>query len=126
LIHDTEVFRIVNEGSLPAMDETLHMVGRTSGWISGQVTATCFNVSIPNTNKVLLCQDKASYPSQGGDSGSPVFRITNFPDVNDVHLVGSHHGVTGSGIFSYLGNIYLDLGEFNTPWDPCDPGFPCP
>jgi hypothetical protein len=94
---------------------TVHKVGRTTGWSSGDVTNTCANVNVSGSNITLLCQTLAqrsgSTIAAGGDSGSPVFRrLSN----DDVELVGILWGGSSSGdlfVFSPLKNIQDELGS---------------
>jgi hypothetical protein len=93
---------------------TLHKVGRTTGWTSGNVTNTCATVNVSGSNIQLLCQtlvQRSGSPIvQGGDSGSPVFRPTSG---GNVELVGILWGGSSSGelfVFSPLKNIQDELG----------------
>jgi hypothetical protein len=56
------------------------------------VTSTCVNSNVASSTFTMLCQDLASYTAAGGDSGSPVFVLTNNPAPNDVRAVGIHWG----------------------------------
>jgi hypothetical protein len=96
-------FRIVKAAIFPVLGQTLTKVGRTTGRTQGVVTATCANVNVISTNVTMLCQHQASYSSALGDSGSPVFRVTNNPQPNDVILHGIHWG--SGGTFSSYGSI---------------------
>jgi hypothetical protein len=100
-------FRIVAEGPV-LVGQSVTKVGRTLGRTQGNVSQTCTNVNVLNTNITLLCQSQAGYASDSGDSGSPVFRITNSPAVNDVVLVGIHWG--SGATFSPIANIQ-ETGE---------------
>jgi hypothetical protein len=116
-------FRIVREANA-LVGQFVTKVGRTTGRTSGVVQLTCANFNVLGTNITQLCQSKASYLSAAGDSGSPVFRIVNFPAVNDVALVGIHWG--SGGVFSPISNIqrsifHAELGPLTT----CAPGFVC-
>jgi streptogrisin D len=93
---------------------TLHKVGRTTGWSSGNVTSTCATVNVSGSNIQLLCQTIVENPAavivQGGDSGSPVFRITRD---DNVQLAGILWGGSSSGslfVFSPLKQIQDELG----------------
>lgn len=55
------------------MGESLHKIGRTTGWTSGRVSRTCAAVNVANSDITLLCQYWVDAASRGGDSGSPVF-----------------------------------------------------
>ena len=116
-------FRIVGETNFPVVGEPLTKVGRTTGRTQGVVTATCVNVNVAGTNITQLCQDRASYASAGGDSGSPVFRITNAPAVNDVRLYGIHWG--SGGVFSAIGPFNIQRVAEMGPLTTCAAGFAC-
>lgn len=116
-------FRIVGETPYPVVGELLTKVGRTTGRTQGNVTATCQNFNVSGTNITLLCQDRASYASAPGDSGSPIVRITNSPAANDVSLYGIHWG--SGGVFSAIGSFNIqratEMGSLTT----CAAGFAC-
>ena len=83
------------------------------------------------TNIQQLCQDVVKANVAGGDSGSPVFRITNSPRANDVRLYGLLWGggtISGYGtvfVFSALGTRNMqrsaEMGTLTT----CAAGFSC-
>jgi hypothetical protein len=94
----------------------IHKVGRTTGWSSGSVTSTCATVNVSSSNIQLLCQTLVQRRGRaivgGGDSGSPVFRITSG---DNVELVGILWGGSSSGdlfVFSPLKNVQDELGSF--------------
>ncbi|HEY9246532.1 MAG TPA: hypothetical protein VIO11_06780, partial [Candidatus Methanoperedens sp.] len=98
-------FSITGEGPSVA-GQTVNKVGRTTGWSQGTVTGTCQNVRVSGTNIVQLCQDAVSAKVGSGDSGSPVFSITNAQ--NDVELRGILWGGNSAGtsfIYSPIANI---------------------
>jgi hypothetical protein len=108
-------FSITREG--PAMvGQTANKVGRTTGWTQGSVTRTCVNTGVSGSNIVLLCQDFVENTRQivgGGDSGSPVFRITS----TGVTLLGNLWGGNSSGtmfVYSPIANIERELGPLTT------------
>ena len=111
-------FRIVSEGSSLA-GQTLNKVGRTTGWTQGQVTGTCVNTGVSGTKIVQLCQDFVNAGVGSGDSGSPVFIITNG---NDVELRGILWGSSGETLFVYspIANIERsdELGSIITTVPP--------
>jgi len=116
-------FRIVREAD-PLVGQLVTKVGRTTGRTQGFVQQTCANFNVSGTTITQLCQSRASYLSNPGDSGSPVFRIVNIPAVNDVALGGIHWG--SGGVFSTISNIqrnifHVELGPLTT----CAPGFVC-
>ncbi|HSJ62642.1 MAG TPA: hypothetical protein VK922_01930 [Gemmatimonadaceae bacterium] len=88
----------------------VNKVGRTTGWSSGQVTNSCVHTSVQGSQVVQLCQTFVSARVGGGDSGSPVFRITSGDNVT---LVGILWGGSSSGnsfVFSPLKQIQDELG----------------
>ena len=125
-VHHNAPFRIVAERTTPRVRESIDKVGRTTGWTRGQVVDTCTNVMLA-ANRMLLCQVRANVEGGGGDSGSPVFSVTNSPAVRDVELLGMLWAVNSNGTviwFSTIGRIYYDLG-INDSWDSCASGFDC-
>ncbi len=105
-------YQIVGTVSSPMFGQVLNKVGRTTGWSQGMVIGTCsdFNVSQGghDTGITMLCQDEVAANVGAGDSGSPVFRITNSPLINDVSLYGILWGGNGTGtefVFSNMGNM---------------------
>jgi PKD repeat protein len=109
---------------------TIHKVGRTTGWSSGNVTSTCATVNVSGSNIQLRCQTlvqrSGSVIVQGGDSGSPVFRITSG---DNVQLVGILWGGSTSGdlfVFSPLKNIQDELGPVTATSGGDDPPPPPP
>jgi hypothetical protein len=94
---------------------TLHKVGRTTGWSSGNVTNTCATVNVSGSDIQLLCQTLVQRRGRqivgGGDSGSPVFQVISGDDVS---LVGILWGGSMNGdlfVFSPLKNIQDELGS---------------
>jgi hypothetical protein len=115
-------FRVVGEApSNATVGETLNKVGRTTGWSQGPVTRSCVHTGVFGSNILLLCQDFVRASVAGGDSGSPVFRIT---DTNDVQLYGILWGGGGSDfVYSPMANIQR-VGELG-PLTTCASGFTC-
>ncbi|MCI2430886.1 S1 family peptidase [Candidatus Acetothermia bacterium] len=120
-------YRVVSEATSNALvGETLNKVGRTTGWSQGNVTNSCVNVAVSGTNIVQLCQDFVGASVGSGDSGSPVFRITNSPSANDVQLYGILWGGNSAGtsfVYSPMANVQRsdELGALTT----CASGFSC-
>jgi hypothetical protein len=106
-----DIFNITSEGSAVA-GQAVTKVGRTTGRTAGTVTQTCVNTNVSGTTITQLCQTFANYGNAGGDSGSPVFRITSLPSVI---LVGINWGGNGTtSVFSPITNIQQELGALNT------------
>jgi hypothetical protein len=131
--------------------QIVHKMGRNTGWTSGQVAVTCIDVvGFTKPFWKLECQMAATYYSDGGDSGAPVFSIvTTSQEHKPVFLYGIHFGrnIHGNDLayFSPMGGIRHDLGdieardpnfEFDPPPggggpgpdpdpEPCEPPGPC-
>jgi len=106
-----DIFNITGEAD-PLTGQAVTKVGRTTGRTAGTVQQTCVNVNVSGTNITQLCQSIATYANAGGDSGSPVFRITTLPSVV---LVGINWGGNGTiSVFSPITNIQQELGALNT------------
>jgi hypothetical protein len=107
--------RITGELSFPKVGDELDKIGRTTGWTYGSVKKTCVDVNKPGLVR-MRCQDfRWKTHSNGGDSGSPVFRWHG----NTVTLAGIHWGrITQGGteyrIMSAMWNVRADLGPMNT------------
>ncbi len=100
---------------------TIHKVGRTTGWTSGNVTSTCATVNVSGSNIQLRCQTLVQRSESvivgGGDSGSPVFTRSSGDNVT---LVGILWGGSSSGdlfVFSPLKNIQDELGGLTATSD---------
>jgi hypothetical protein len=123
-------YRIVAESSA-VVGQTVNKVGRTTGWGQGAVTSTCVNVGVLGSSIVQLCQDQVTNNSavivDSGDSGSPVFRITNSPNADDVQLYGILWGGSTSGnlfVYSPIANVQLSSTELGA-LTVCASGFSC-
>ncbi|HEY7495646.1 MAG TPA: hypothetical protein VIH59_31650 [Candidatus Tectomicrobia bacterium] len=126
--HTAPTLRIVGETPFALAGEKVHKVGRTTGRTQGVVSATCVNTNVLGTDITLLCQDFVHAGVAPGDSGSPVFRITNTPAAGDVRLYGVLWGGNSSGtqfVYSAIGSFNMqrptELGLLTT----CAPGFSC-
>jgi hypothetical protein len=123
--HTSPPFRVVGETSSPLAGETLNKVGRTTGRTQGVVSNTCVNTNVFGSNITLLCQHFVNAGVSGGDSGSPVFRITNSPAAGDVRLYGVLWGGNSSGtlfVFSGLGVAGVQRSTELGPLTTCAPG----
>jgi hypothetical protein len=106
-------FSITAEGSAN-VGQTVHKVGRTTGWTRGSVAGTCVDVNVFGSNITQLCQTLVSAGVGGGDSGSPVFRRQGTG--SNVTLVGILWGGSGTTlyVFSPISNIETELGALTT------------
>jgi len=109
-------FNITGEQLYPVAGDFVDKVGYRTGWTRGRLNNTCVDVQATDGGW-RFCTDKASYFSDHGDSGSPVF--TDLGDGNSITLVGINWGSDGSQAdFSPLGGIRQDFGfikTFNPP-----------
>ena len=108
---------------------SVRAVGRTSGMSSGTIVSTCVSVGVADhPNVVQNCQYIGTYSSQPGDSGGPVFRVTNSPSTHDVMFVGLNWGRLESEDEAYgvVSPWPLALVDFY-PYDirVCAAGFSC-
>ncbi len=103
------------DGSSAMQGASIAKVGRTTGYSSGVVTAHCVDVPqfeavngvAVDTNRDMRCQDQADYYAEPGDSGSPVFSLTN-----DGWLLGLHWGTS----FSIRGDPTSPQRTTYSPW----------
>jgi hypothetical protein len=94
--------------------QTVHKVGRTTGWSKGKVVATCVTVNVSSSPVTQICQTVVNAKVAGGDSGSDVFTVTNGTNVK---LDGVLWGGSTDGtqfVFSPLANITGELGSLTT------------
>ena len=96
--------------------------------VQGRITATCVNTNVSGTKITQLCQSFVRAGVGAGDSGSPVFKITNSPMSGDVILYGILWGGDFAGtefVFSPIGTSNIqratELGALTT----CATGFTC-
>lgn len=113
--HASSTLAITNTEEYPIGGEMLDKIGRTTGWTYGFVNRTCTTgrpttdgdrVEVNGDKVLYICQDRATYHSNGGDSGSPVFKWHG----DTVTAYGIHWGGNSSGaIFSAIWNIREDF-----------------
>ena len=90
----------------------LNKVGRTTGWTQGPVSRTCVNTNVQGSQVHQLCQTFVDAGVAGGDSGSPVFRITGGDNVELVGILWG--GGTGYYVMSPLAQVVQELGALTT------------
>lgn len=133
-IADLDGLNIVGQFSITAeapanasIGAVLTKVGRTTGKSHGNVTASCANVAVSGTKKVLLCQDIVAAPVGPGDSGSPVFRLTGGGSATLYGILWGGYSDGSAFIYSPMANIQRvaaigsELGPLNT----CAPPLAC-
>lgn len=91
----------------PVVGTYLEKVGRTTGWTVGSVSRTCADYTV--LGRTVLCQDQVEAYAEGGDSGSPVFRMSSDSYASFAGIVWAKTGA-GGFIFSNLDRIQADLG----------------
>jgi len=105
-----------NFAGVPVVDK----VGRTTGWTSGAVGATCANVNIDGTSITQLCQTLVGSGAPGspvlvgaGDSGSPVFILNGDGKVTLAGILWGGNLAGSLFAFSPLANIQRqdELGD---------------
>ena len=64
---------VIGGGAAPLAGETLHKIGRTTGWTYGPVVASCMDVNLDDSDITMVCQTAVAAGVGVGDSGSPVF-----------------------------------------------------
>jgi hypothetical protein len=107
----------IRADGVASVGQTANKVGRSTGWTQGTVTRTCVNTGVSASNIVLLCQDFVANTVQivaGGDSGSPVFRLSGG---HRVTLLGNLWGGNSSNtmfVYSPIANIERELGALTT------------
>ncbi|WP_411280059.1 hypothetical protein [Gemmatimonas sp.] len=94
--------------------QTIHKIGATTGWTSGQVERSCVNANVANSPITLLCQTFVrglDVVVDAGDSGAPAFLQSGDENV----LFGIVWGRTDVGefVFSPLEGIVRDLGRMS-------------
>lgn len=105
---DSEYFSIVGTQNFPFIGDTLHKVGRMTGWTSGVVTDSCIDVPM-STTRILLCQDFATYMDAGGDSGAPVFKRSGSSSAVLVGIHSSYSPTIDKRVLSAYGQIEEEL-----------------
>jgi hypothetical protein len=107
-------FEIVYEESYPSAGDTIHKMGRVTGWTTGVVTGTCTTIYVDG-NDYLTCQYVSNnLQTFNGDSGSPVFREWP-PGDERATLLGMFIGIFDTlQVLSPMGGIEADLGVLGT------------
>ena len=141
-VSSSESYRIVKDITSTRANETVYKVGRVTGLTSGTVERVCADqakvIRKPSGGVVvtkLLCQVEVKGLGKVGDSGSPVFRITNSPSQNDVELLGLLWGVNAfdpanpwfwySKARNIFGELQRDPANPSDIWNTCDASFSC-
>ncbi len=111
-------WRIVSESSSGVVGQIIVMVGSTTGTYTPILYDLCMDVVNVDQNVVMQCQDIGTAPHTGkGDSGSPIFKITNSPKSGDVSLYGiMWGGNTDQIVYSPMDQVqhWRELGSIRT------------
>ena len=102
-------FSITSQGNVTS--GVVNKVGRTTGWTQGSITATCVNTNVSGSNITQLCQTFVSAGVGGGDSGSPVFKITSGDNVQLAGILWGGAGDGSSFVYSPISQIQQELGN---------------
>jgi hypothetical protein len=103
---------VVGAGAPPLVGDTLHKIGRTTGWTYGPVVRTCVDVNQENTDITYTCQTEVAAGVDVGDSGSPVFTRKGGSGalLQGIVWAAGEFGDRGTFIFSPLAAIDRELG----------------
>ncbi len=133
--HQLQSFLVVGARP-PQMNDTVHKVGRTTGWTSGNVEQFVLNFDDGGKNPcpgdelgtgdnlaatyALECLVAAIYGNVGGDSGAPVFVLADdfaTPSVTEVLLVGINFAVRGeTAFFIPIDRVYQEALLMGYDW----------
>lgn len=94
---------LLGGAAMPYMGEIVEKVGQTTGWTRGDVTHTCVDETTSfggNPVMGLLCQARADFYTESGDSGSPVFTFT----YGQPSLLGMFHSTVPNSSGSQFGS----------------------
>lgn len=107
--------------------ELVNKAGISTGQTQGTIKATCkdvdYSVLVFLPGLVMQCQRETDYGRASGDSGAPVFVMTNgYADLRGIHW-GRYFQITGmKTLFSPLGQIERDFGSLGGIPTPTPPG----
>lgn len=99
----------------PLLGRRIHKIGSVSDHSDGNVLSTCVDIIFDDNGitVALLCQGRAEYYSEGGDSGAPVFEIAS----NGLAIIGLHWARDSRndniGFYSPIDGILRDLGNMD-------------
>jgi hypothetical protein len=116
-------FTITGTISYPTAGMSVDKVGYKTGWTRGQVTDVCMDER-GSDGAWRFCSYRATYYSDHGDSGAPVFIDPD--DANSVNLVGINWGgnpTAGKASFSPFGGILKDFPNGIITFPPPPPPF---
>jgi hypothetical protein len=113
---------VMNGETYALVGETVRKVGRTTGFSQGKVTESCVNlpqfrkegIREIDTSRTMLCQKRALYLSDQGDSGSPVYlhHANGYRDAVGINW-GFEKNLNGT-IISAFSSLGFAFWEFDT------------
>jgi hypothetical protein len=117
-------FTIAGQMQQSIVGDTIHKIGQKTGWTKGVVNQTCLTIYF-DSDKRVNCTDEATYHSNVGDSGAPVF--LRWSDTH-IYLYGIHHaGSPTYAYFSRMTRVQEDLGGVTVrPYSGGGGGTGCP
>lgn len=123
----TNLWRVTSTPST-SLDTVVTKVGRTTGLTSGFVRRTCVTFPQAGNNLAIQCDHLAELRADAGDSGAPVFRVTNSPNTHDVAGLGVLWGTTTfngqpAAVFSPIAGVRTEVG--GSSLNVCASGFSC-
>ncbi len=92
--------------------DPIQKVGSMTGWTAGTVYRTC-QTKWPYSGRMLKCQHQATYWSVGGDSGSPVFRLTGGSNVTLYGINWGRDSDPDVAVYSGYRSIETDFGHLD-------------
>ena len=98
------------------MGQSVHKIGRTTGWTRGSVSGTCVNVNVSGTNITQLCQTLVSAGVGAGGQRIPGVPAGGHRQQCDAggHPVGRESRGSSLYVFSPISNIETELGALTT------------
>lgn len=106
-------FTITKTAPPALVGQAVNKVGRTTGWTSGKVVATCADANVSGTSYTVFCQNFVQAGVDGGDSGSPVFAYSTGTAITLLGILwGGGRDNLGNTVFAYspLSAIQGELG----------------
>lgn len=112
-------FAVESKSGTAIVGQTMSKMGRSTGWTSGEVIASCKYVrDFFGAGQVLYCQHEFDALLGTGDSGSPVFR-----EIGAGLVV--FHGIAWGKHFSPITGLEEDLGSLAVRFEDCPPDVIC-
>jgi hypothetical protein len=104
--------------------EPVQRIGATTGWQTGTVLRTCFDMAAVGSNITLVCNDEANTFSLVGDSGGPMFQSFDLESGGQgIVFVGLNHGNAGGAPLNQYSSLRQMKQEYPSLcfWIGCPP-----